>query len=267
MHKILNGQTAVVTGGSSGIGAACAVGLAREGANVVLTYHSHEEDGEKVADECRSEGVQALSVHTDVTKKDDIEDLIKTACAEFGHLDIMIANAGVQVDASLLDMSLEDWETAIKVDLTGQFLCAQAAARQFIAQGFDKSVSKAAGKIIHISSVHDEIPWAGHANYAAAKGGLKEFMRTAAQEWAVHRIRVNAVSPGAIKTDINRDVWSDEEKKRDLLKLIPYGRLGEPEDVASVVAWLASDQADYITGNTIYVDGGMMLYPGFRDNG
>jgi glucose 1-dehydrogenase len=184
-----------------------------------------------------------------------------------GGLDILVANAGLQKDASLLEMTLEDWNQVIGVNLTGQFLCARTAAREFVRRGIDPSRSRAAGKILCISSVHDVIPWAGHANYAASKGGLSMLMKTLAQELAAKRIRVNAISPGAIKTPINREAWETPDAEKRLLELIPYGRVGDPEDVANAAVWLASDASDYVHGTTLYVDGGMTLYPGFEGNG
>jgi glucose 1-dehydrogenase len=154
----------------------------------------------------------------------------------------------------------------VEVNLTGQFLCAREAIKHFLEQGLSP-VSKAQGKIICMSSVHEVIPWAGHVNYAASKGGIMLMMKSLAQEVAEKKIRVNGIAPGAIKTDINKEVWSDPKKAEELLRLIPYGRIGEPDDVAKAVVWLASDEADYVTGATLFVDGGMTLYPAFREGG
>ncbi len=163
-------------------------------------------------------------------------------------------------------MSLDEWQLVIDTNLTGQFLCAREVARHFCSRGI-VSGRRAAGTIIFISSVHVMIPWAGHANYCAAKGGESMLMKTMAQELAPQKIRVNSIAPGAIKTDINKKVWSDPEQAKELLKLIPYQRIGEPADVAKVAVWLASDEADYITGTTIFVDGGMTLFPSFMNGG
>ncbi|SDY64720.1 3-oxoacyl-ACP reductase FabG [Citreimonas salinaria] len=263
---LLTGQRAVVTGASSGIGAATARALASAGAAVVLTYRSKEEDAEAVADEARREGATMHVVQADISKPEDCTRLFDETDRLLGGVDILVANAGVQKDAAFAELSLKDWQTVLDVNLTGQFLCAQEAVRRFLAQGTVET-SAAAGKIIFTSSVHQGIPWAGHVNYAAAKGGVKLLMQSMAQELSCEKIRVNAVAPGAIKTDINKEAWADEEAEKELLKLIPYGRVGVPEDVGRAVAWLASDASDYVVGTTLFIDGGMMLYPAFRDDG
>jgi glucose 1-dehydrogenase len=186
---------------------------------------------------------------------------------ELGTLDILVANAGIQADATIDSMTLEQWNSVLSINLTGQFLCAREAVREFRRRGVVAEVSRAAGKIICMSSVHQEIPWAGHVNYAASKGGVAMLMRSLAQEVATERIRVNAIAPGAIRTPINRAVWDNEDALRRLMTLIPYGRVGEPEDVARAAVWLASDDADYVVGTTLFVDGGMSLHPCFIGNG
>jgi len=266
MSAELTGQTAVVTGSSSGIGAAVARELARRHANVVVNYRSDREGAEAVAGEIAGSGGQALVVQGDVSSEDDVDRLFSETVSRFGALDILVANAGIQKDAPLRSMTLDDWRAVLDVDLTGQFLCCRRAVDIFCRQGVPAH-SRAAGKIVCMSSVHQEIPWAGHVNYAAAKGAVDMLMRSMAQELAEEKIRVNGVAPGAIKTDINRKVWENEETAGELMKLIPYGRIGDPEDVAKPVAWLVSDEADYITGATLFIDGGMSLYPAFRDNG
>lgn len=266
MSARLDSQAALVTGGDSGIGAAISRELAARGACVLINYHSEREPAEKLVADIEATGGTAAAVGGDVSKEEDAQALVDVTCERFGRIDILVANAGIQLDAPFLDMETEDWRKILDVNLTGQFLCAQAAARRFKAQGIPDH-SRAAGKIVCMSSVHDIVPWAGHANYAAAKGGVDMLMKTLGQELAACRIRVVGMAPGAIKTDINRGVWEDEEKAADLRKLIPYGRIGEPEDVAKPVAWLVSDEADYVTGATLYVDGGMTLYPGFIGNG
>jgi glucose 1-dehydrogenase len=178
-----------------------------------------------------------------------------------------VSNSGIQKDAAIADMSLDDWNAVIDLNLTGQFLCAREAVRRFRGQPMNGRPARSAGVIITMSSVHESIPWAGHINYASAKGGVHMFTRTLAQEVAADGIRVNAIAPGAIRTPINKDAWESDEELSKLLRLIPYGRIGEPEDVAKAAVWLASDEADYITGTTLYVDGGMSLYPEFRNNG
>lgn len=262
----LAGQAALVTGSSSGIGAAIARELAAQGASVLINYHSDQEAAESVVEDIASAGGTASCLQGNVAKQPEAEKLVAETVARFGRIDILVANAGIQIDAPSLELSEEDWHKVLDINLSGQFFCAQAAARRFSQQGVPDH-SRAAGKIVCMSSVHDIVPWAGHANYAAAKGGVDMLMKTLGQELAHRRIRVVGIAPGAIKTDINREVWDDETQAAKLRELIPYGRIGEPEDVAKPVAWLVSDEADYITGTTLYVDGGMTLYPSFSENG
>jgi len=186
---------------------------------------------------------------------------------QFGTVDILVANAGLQRDAPFKDMTLEHWTKVLSVNLTGQFLCAREAVREFLRRGVVPEVSCAAGKIICMSSVHQEIPWEGHANYATSKGGIKLMMESMAQELAPHRIRVNGIAPGAIRTPINTAAWKTPEAYAQLMTLVPYGRIGEPEDIARAAVWLASDHSDYVVGATLFVDGGMTLYPGFATGG
>ncbi|MDZ4307718.1 glucose 1-dehydrogenase [Allopontixanthobacter sp.] len=265
--QLLQGQRALVTGGNSGIGEAIVQALADAGAAVVVNFLSGEEDAKRIAAGIEANGGRAVPVQADVSKPDDCKRLFDAADKQLGGIDIVVANAGIQRDAAFTEMSLEQWREVIDVNLTGQFLCAQNAVRRFRKQGLDQHRSAALGKVIFTSSVHQVIPWAGHANYAAAKGGLKLLMESMAQELASEKIRVNAIAPGAIKTDINRDAWESKGAREDLLQLIPYGRVGEPEDVANVAVWLASDQSDYVVGTTVFVDGGMRLYPAFREGG
>ncbi|TBU93972.1 glucose 1-dehydrogenase [Phytopseudomonas dryadis] len=262
----LNRQVALVTGASSGIGAASARALAAAGAAVVVNYRSRRQAAEQLVEQIREAGGQALAIGADVSREEDVERLFAETLEAFGHLDILVANSGLQRDAATVDMSLDDWQQVIEVNLTGQFLCVRAALRQFLRQGVREGVSRAAGKIIQMSSVHQRIPWAGRANYAASKGGVDLLMRSVAQEVGEQRIRVNAVAPGAIRTAINRES-TEGDAARKLLGLIPYGRLGEVEDVANAIVWLASDAADYVHGTTLFIDGGMSLYLEFRDNG
>lgn len=262
----LNNQVSIVTGGATGIGEAIVRQLAASGAAVAINHLPQQDIGTLINDIERTGG-RAIAVPGDVADPEAVASMLAKTVDAFGRLDIMISNAGMQSDATSLDMSLETWNRVIKVDLNGQFLCAQAAARQFMKQSQNSASSRAAGKIVCMLSVHCRIPWMGHVNYAAAKAGAEMMMKTLAQEWGGNRIRVVGVAPGAIKTAINEPVWSNPEAYRNLMKLIPYQRIGEAVDVAKTVAWLVSDDADYITGSTIYVDGGMMLYPGFMGNG
>jgi len=263
----LQGHAALVTGASSGIGLAVAEALAQAGASVVVNYHSHEEPARELVDRIVAEGSRAIAVQADVAKEAEVIRLFDEAASAFGRIDVVVANSGIQKDAPIAEMSLDDWNAVIDVNLTGQFLCAREAVKRFRSQPEAHRPARSAGSIITLSSVHEVIPWAGHVNYASAKGGIRMLTRSLAQEVAADRIRVNAVAPGAIRTPINRDAWDSEEALTKLLKLMAYGRIGEPEDVARAVVWLASDMADYITGTTLFVDGGMTLYPEFRDNG
>ena len=265
--KILKGQKALVTGGNSGIGKACALALGMAGADVVVNYVGGEEAAGAVVEEICASGVKALAHQADVSREDQVQSMFKRMIREFGTIDILVNNAGLQRDAPFDQMTLDQWNMVLGVNLTGQFLCAREAVREFKRRGVVREVSNAAGKIICNSSVHEVIPWAGHVNYASSKGGVMLMMKSIAQELAPYRIRVNSVAPGAIRTPINRSAWESREALQNLLTLIPYNRIGEPEDVARVVTWLASDQADYITGTTVFVDGGMTLYPGFATGG
>ncbi|QAY87271.1 glucose 1-dehydrogenase [Pseudomonas arsenicoxydans] len=266
MQISLKQQVALVTGASSGIGAGCAKALADAGAAVVLNYNSEAEPAEELARQIIAEGGRAIAIGADVSKEQEVERLFAHTIEAFGSLDILVANSGMQKDAPAVDMSLADWNQVIGVNLTGQFLCARAALRIFNRQGVREGVSRAAGKIIHMSSVHQRIPWAGHVNYAASKGGVDMLMQTLAQEVSHQRIRINGIAPGAIRTAINRAA-TEGAAEQDLLKLIPYGRVGDVEDVANAVVFLASDASDYIVGTTLFIDGGMSLYPEFRGNG
>ena len=263
----LTGQKALVTGANSGIGRGVAVALGKAGADVILNYVEGDPAAEEVAQEIRQTGVKALVYKADVSSEADVAAMFDFAVKELGTIDILVANAGLQRDSSLQDMTLDAWNKVLGVNLTGQFLCARAATREFLRRGVNPTVSKAAGKIICMSSVHQVIPWAGHANYATSKGGIKMMMESMAQELAPHGIRVNAIAPGAIRTPINTSAWNTPEALKSLLTLIPYGRIGEPDDIARAAVWLASDDSDYVVGTTLFVDGGMTLYPGFSTGG
>jgi glucose 1-dehydrogenase len=266
-RRVLAGQKALVTGGSSGIGRAVAVALGGAGADVAVNYRSGEEEAEEVVDAIKGKGSNAIALQADVAKEDQVQAMFARIRDAFGTVDILVANAGLQQDAPFDQMTLQQWNTVINVNLTGQFLCCREAVKEFKRRGVRREISCAAGKIICMSSVHDTIPWAGHVNYAASKGGVMLMMKSIAQEVAPHRIRVNSISPGAIRTPINRPAWDTPEAYAELLKLIPYKRIGEPEDIARAAVWLVSDEADYITGTSLYVDGGMTLYPGFEAGG
>jgi len=263
----LKGQSALVTGANSGIGKAVAIAMGNEGANVVVNYVTKAEMAQQVVDEIKSNGGNAIACCADVSKEDQVQSMFHAMYKEFETIDILVNNAGLQKDAAFENMTLADWQLVIDVNLTGQFLCAREATREFLRRGVIPERSVAAGKIICMSSVHEVIPWGGHVNYATSKGGVMLLMKSMAQELAPKKIRVNSIAPGAIQTPINRGAWETPEALKNLLTLIPYNRIGQPEDIAKVATWLASDESDYITGATIFADGGMTLYPGFSTNG
>ncbi|MCL7425419.1 SDR family oxidoreductase [Streptomyces sp. YS415] len=265
--RLLQGQKALVTGANSGIGKATALGLGRAGADVVVNYVANREAAEEVAEQIASFGVRSAAYEADVSKEEQVVAMMDRMVEEFGTIDILVANAGLQRDARLTEMTLAQWQKVLDVNLTGQFLCAREATKEFRRRGVVPEVSRSAGKIICMSSVHQLIPWSGHVNYASSKGGVHMMMQTLAQELAPEKIRVNAVAPGAIKTPINHDAWATPEAREDLLRLIPYDRIGDPEDIAHAVVALASDLMDYVVGTTLYVDGGMTLFPGFATGG
>ncbi len=266
-QRLLQGQKALVTGASSGIGRAIALGLGQSGADVVVNYVAGEDKAEQVCREIREFGVRAIAVKADVSDEDQVLAMFARMLQEFGTIDVLVNNAGLQQDASFENLTLKQWNKVLGVNLTGQFLCAREAVREFKRRGVRAEVSCSAGKILCISSVHEVIPWAGHVNYAASKGGVMLMMKSLAQEVAPYRIRVNSICPGAIRTPINMEAWGTPEAYRDLLRLIPYKRIGEADEIGRAAVWLASDYADYVHGISLFVDGGMTLYPGFETGG
>ncbi len=269
MEKKLQGQIAIVTGASSGIGAGVAKALAAAGAIVVINHPvaATEAAARAVLQEVEDAGDKGILYQCDVSKEDEVKKMFSDVVAQFSTVDILVNNAGLQRDSPFQDMSLEQWNYVLGVNLTGQFLCAREAIREFLRRGVVPERSISAGKIICMSSVHEVIPWAGHANYAASKGGIMMMMKSIAQEFAPWKIRVNSIGPGAIKTPINHQAWDTPSAEKKLLELIPYGRVGVVEDIGKAAVWLASDDSEYVTGTTLFVDGGMTLYPGFSTNG
>ena len=263
----LAGQSALVTGANSGIGEAVALALGEAGANVVINYVSRPEDAEEIAKRIREFGSRAIAIRTDVSKENEVQAMFQQMIQEFGTIDILVNNAGLQRDAPFAEMSLEQWNTVINVNLTGQFLCAREAIREFLRRGIVSERSMACGKIICMSSVHELIPWGGHVNYASSKGAIKMFMQSLAQEFGPKKIRVNSICPGAIRTPINTTAWNTQEAYNALMTLIPYNRIGEPSDIGKLAVFLASDDSDYITGASIFIDGGMTVFEGFAEGG
>ncbi len=266
-RKKLSGQSALVTGANSGIGRAVAFALAAEGASVAINYVTDDQATQDMIRQIQASGGKAIGLKGDVSQEGDVQQMFRDLIAAFGTIDILVNNAGIQRDAPLHTMALKDWQRVIDVNLTGQFLCSREAAREFLRRGLVPERSRSAGKIICMSSVHEVIPWSGHVNYASSKGGVMLLMKSMAQELAPFKIRVNSIGPGAIQTPINKPAWDTPQALDKLLTLIPYGRIGEPEDVGRLAAWLASDDSEYITGTTIFIDGGMTLFPGFATNG
>lgn len=269
MDQKLKGQIAIVTGASSGIGAGVAKSLAVAGATVVVNHpvDATKAAAEAVLAEIKNAGGTGITYQCDVSKEDEVKKMFADIVTQFGTVEILVNNAGLQRDSPFAEMTLEQWNYVLAVNLTGQFLCAREAIKEFLRRGIVPERSRAAGKIICMSSVHEVIPWAGHANYAASKGGIMMLMKSIAQEFAPSKIRINSIGPGAIKTPINHAAWATPAAEKKLLELIPYDRVGVVEDIGAAAVWLASDNSDYITGTTLFVDGGMTLYPGFSTNG
>ena len=267
LYQPLRGQKALVTGASSGIGEGVALALGAAGAAVVVNYHSNPEAAQAVVEKIKAGGTEAMAIGANVSKEDEVRAMFAEMLQAWGTIDILVNNSGLQRDAAFTEMTLAQWNIVLGVNLTGMFLCAREAAREMIRRGVRPEISRAAGKIVCMSSVHEKIPWAGHVNYAASKGGVMQFMQSLAQELAPHHIRVNSIAPGAIQTPINRAAWETPDALNALLRLIPYGRIGLPEDIGKAAVWLASDESDYVQGQTLFVDGGMTLYPEFAHGG
>lgn len=269
MEISLHNQVAVVTGASSGIGSGIAKSLAAAGATVVVNHSSERSAGEAqaVLKEIIDADGKGITYQCDVSKEDQVVKMFQDVVSQFSTIDILINNAGIQKDAKFTEMTLEQWNAVINVNLTGQFLCAREAIKEFLRRGIDTSRSIACGKIIHISSVHEVIPWAGHANYAASKGAIRMLMQTLAQEYGADRIRVNSICPGAIQTPINTNAWNTPDALNSLLTLIPYNRIGQPQDIGNLAVFLSSDASDYITGASIFIDGGMTTFESFSTGG
>ncbi|WP_294326661.1 SDR family oxidoreductase [uncultured Chryseobacterium sp.] len=269
MEISLHNQVALVTGASSGIGSGIAKSLASAGAIVIVNHSSPRslDEAESVLKEITDAGGKGITYQCDVSQEDQVIRMFQDIVSEFGTVDILVNNAGIQKDAKFTEMTLDQWNAVIGVNLTGQFLCAREAIKEFLRRGIDPSRSLACGKIIHISSVHEIIPWAGHANYAASKGAVRMLMQTLAQEYGADKIRVNSICPGAIQTPINKEAWNTPEALNSLLTLIPYNRIGQPQDIGNLAVFLASDFADYITGTSIFVDGGMTTFESFSTGG
>jgi glucose 1-dehydrogenase len=263
----LKGQRALVTGANSGIGAGVARALAGAGAAVVVNYVANHEVADAIVAEIEAHGGTAMAIQADVAKEEQVQSMFRQMIEAWGSIDILVNNAGLQKDAAFHELSLKDWQFVLDVNLTGQFLCSREAIREFLRRGPKPELSSALGKIICMSSVHDIIPWGGHVNYAASKGGVMLMMKSLAQEYAARKIRVNSICPGAIKTPINTEAWDTPAAEAELLRLIPYKRVGVVEDIGKAAVFLASDASDYMTGTNLYVDGGMTLYPGFEAGG
>ncbi len=258
MYKDLENKVAVITGGSKGIGNAIAERFGQEGMSVVINYNSDEKGAQEAADNVKAQGGQAVIVKADISTEEGNQALLDAAIEHFGKLDVWVNNAGMEIKAPLTEMTLEDWNKVISIDQTGVFLGARTAIKYFTENDHQ-------GNIINMSSVHQQIPWPTFASYAAAKGGVKLFTETIAMEYANKNIRVNSIGPGAINTPINAKKFADKVQYDKTVSLVPMDRIGKPEEVAAGAAWLASDQSSYVTGITLFIDGGMTLYPGFKN--
>ncbi len=269
MEQKLQNQIAIITGASSGIGSGIAKCIATSGATVIINHSSQSSkpSAEAILKEITDDGGSGITYQCDVSKEEEVIKMFQDVITQYGTVDILINNAGVQKDAKFTEMTLQQWQQVIDINLTGQFLCAREAIREFLRRDIDPAKSVARGKIIHISSVHEIIPWAGHANYAASKGAIRMLMQTLAQEYGADKIRVNSICPGAIQTPINTNAWNTPEAYNSLMNLIPYNRIGKPEDIGKLAIFLASDDSDYITGASIFIDGGMTTFESFSTGG
>jgi glucose 1-dehydrogenase len=249
----LQGKVALVTGASSGIGYAIAERFGAEGAAVVINYVAYDDEAQELAQRLSSNGGRALALKADITDETQVNQMVERARGEFGTVDVLVNNAGIERSAPILEKPISDWDKIIGVNLRGAFMCLQACGRVMRDAG-------RGGSIVNISSVHEDVPFPGFAAYCASKGGMRMLMRDAALELAEYGIRVNNVAPGAIETPINKATLADPEKVKALNSIIPLGHPGQPDDVAQVALFLASDRARYVTGSTYYVDGGMVRY-------
>lgn len=257
MYKELIQKVAVITSGSKGIGTAISERLGQEGMNVVVNYNSDKKGALEAAEKVEEAGGRSAIIQADVGSEEGVQKMIDFAISTFGGIDLWINNAGMENQHATHELSLEDWERVISVNLTGVFLGTKAALNHFLEKN-------KAGSIINISSVHEKIPWPTFAHYAASKGGVKQFTETVAMEYADKNIRINNIGPGAINTPINAAKFADPEKLANTVKMVPMKRIGDPKEVAAAAAWLASDESSYVTGVTLFVDGGMTLYPSFQ---
>lgn len=257
MYPDLKGKVVAVTGGATGLGKAMCLRFAEEGAKVVVNYYNDKQPIDEVIDELKKQGGEAVKIQGDVSKEEDVKSIVQTAVDTFGTLDIMVNNAGIENEVPSDELSLKDWNRVIATNLTGAFLGSREAIHYMLEHNIK-------GSVINMSSVHEVIPWPHFVHYAASKGGIKLMTETLALEYAPKGIRVNNIAPGAMNTPINAEKFSDPELKKGVIELIPMGYIGKPEEVAACAVWLASSQASYVTGLTLFCDGGMTQYPGFQ---
>jgi glucose 1-dehydrogenase len=250
--KDLEGRVALVTGAGTGIGKAIAERLHAEGARVAIDYRGSKDDARALAGRLSKKGPRVVAVQADVSKQSDVKALVETVVQELGGLHVLVNNAGIERNESFLDISEEDWDLILSVNLKGPFLCTQAAVRYMKDHG--------GGVIVNVSSIHEDVPLPGFTAYAASKGGLRMLTRNLTEELAGYGVRINNVAPGAIATPINTALLQDEAKMKELARIVPLGHIGKPEDVAEVACFLASDRSRYVTGSTYYVDGGMVRH-------
>ena len=258
MYSDLNGKVAVVTGGSKGIGNAISKRFGQEKMSVVINYHSDKDGAQQAADAVEEAGGHAVIVQADISSEAGAKELLQTAIDNFGGLDVWINNAGMEIKSPTHEATLDDWKKVTAVNQTGVFLGCKVALNYFV-------TNEKKGNIINMSSVHEQIPWPTFASYAAAKGSVKLFTKTIAMEYAKQNIRVNGIGPGAINTPINAEKFADKKQYDKTVSMVPMNRIGKPEEVAAGAAWLASDESSYVTGITLFIDGGMTLYPAFKD--